>query len=111
MWDGYVDPTKKGVYNESLAKALGDKYERMHTSGHSDVKSMRGVSTITTQGYHPIHTEKPEAFAKAFSDEWPILLLNDGESISPISSKKTDSYSPYIYCFGIKNEDSGGHRF
>ena len=107
MWDGYVDPTKKGVYNESLAKALGDKYETMHTSGHSDVKSMREVfRLLQPKAIIPIHTEKPEAFAKAFSDEWPILLLNDGDSISPISSKKTDSYSPYIYCFGIKNEDS-----
>ena len=43
MWEGYVDATKKDVYNESLAKVLGEKYERMHTSGHSDVKSMREV--------------------------------------------------------------------
>lgn len=107
MWDGYVDPTKKGVYNESLAKALGDKYETMHTSGHSDVKSMREVfRLLQPKAIIPIHTEKPEAFAKAFSDEWPILLLNDGDSISPISSNKVDAWKTTIFCVDKPNDDT-----
>ena len=85
MWEGYVDATKKDVYNESLAKVLGEKYERMHTSGHSDVKSMREVfRLLQPKAIIPIHTDNPEAFAKEFGDEWPIVLLNDGESFSLI---------------------------
>lgn len=87
MWEGYVDATKKDVYNESLAKVLGEKYERMHTSGHSDVKSMREVfRLLQPKAIIPIHTDNPEAFAKEFGDEWPIVLLNDGDSFSPIRS-------------------------
>ena len=85
MWEGYVDVTKKGVYNEALAKALGDKYDKMHTSGHSDVKSMREVfRLLQPKAIIPIHTDNPETFAKEFGDEWHIVLLNDGDSISPI---------------------------
>ena len=85
MWEGYVDVTKKGVYDDSLAKALGDKYDKMHTSGHSDVKSMREVfRLLQPKAIIPIHTDNPETFAKEFGDEWHIVLLNDGDSISPI---------------------------
>ncbi len=83
MWDGYVDVTKKGVYNEALAKALGDKFIKMHTSGHSDVKSMREVFRLLhPKTIIPIHTESPEAFAKEFNEEWHVVVLNDGESFS-----------------------------
>ena len=82
MWEGYVDVTKKGVYNESLAKALGEKYIPMHTSGHSDVKSMREVfRLLQPKAIIPIHTENPEAFAEEFGDEFHVRVLNDGESI------------------------------
>ena len=30
----------------------------------------------------PIHTDAPEKFAELFGDEWHIVLLNDGESIT-----------------------------
>ena len=86
MWDGYVDVSKKGIYNESLAKALGDKFLKMHTSGHCDVKSMREVfRLLQPKAIIPIHTENPEAFAKEFGDEWHIIVLNDGDSFSTIS--------------------------
>jgi ribonuclease J len=30
----------------------------------------------------PIHTDKSEEFAQLFSDEWSVLLLDDGDGIS-----------------------------
>jgi ribonuclease J len=86
MWDGYVDVTKKGIYNKSLAKALGDKFIKMHTSGHCDVKSMREVfQLLQPKAIIPIHTENPKAFADEFGDKWHIVVLNDGDSFSAIS--------------------------
>ena len=46
----------------------------------------------------PIHTDNPEGFAQLFSDEWPIVVLNDGEGISPISSRKADPIYPMVIC-------------
>lgn len=98
MWEGYVDVTKKDVYNESLAKALGVKYERMHTSGHSDVKSMREVfRLLQPKAIIPIHTDNPKAFAKEFGDEWQVILLSDGDSIFPISSNKDDACKADVF--------------
>ncbi len=86
MWNGYV---KEGsdAYNENLAKALDDDYDYLHTSGHIDVSDLRHFfQLLQPKAIIPIHTDKPEEFAKQFSDEWPVVLLNDGESISvPIS--------------------------
>lgn len=81
MWNGYV---KEGTdaYNENLAKSLDDDFDYMHTSGHIDMADLREVfRLLQPKGIIPIHTDKPEAFAKQFCDEWSILLLNDGESI------------------------------
>ena len=84
MWEGYVDITKKSVYNESLAKALGDKFKYMHTSGHSDVKSMREIfRLLQPKLIIPIHTDNPEQFAKEFGNEWRVHLLKDGDCFSP----------------------------
>lgn len=41
------------------------------------------------KGIIPIHTDNPDAFAKVFS-EWPIIVLNDGDSISLTSSSKAE---------------------
>ena len=86
MWNGYV---KEGsdAYNENLAKALDGDYDYLHTSGHIDVSDLRHFfQLLQPKAIIPIHTDKPEEFAKQFSDEWPVVLLNDGESISvPIS--------------------------
>ena len=81
MWNGYV---KEGTdaYNENLAKSLDDDFDYMHTSGHIDMADLREVfRLLQPKGIIPIHTDKPEAFAKQFCNEWAILLLNDGESI------------------------------
>ena len=82
MWNGYL---KEGTeaYNEALAKALDDDYDYLHTSGHIDVEDMRHFfRLISPKAIIPIHTNAPEQFAELFNDEWPVVLINDGESIS-----------------------------
>jgi ribonuclease J len=39
----------------------------------------------------PIHTDNPETFAKLFCKEWPIIVLNDGDLISPFTDSCVDS--------------------
>ena len=98
MWDGYVDKDK-AAYNEKLANSLGQGFIYKHTSGHCDMKSMREFfRLLRPKGIIPIHTDKPEVFAKLFCDEWPIIRLYDGQSIFPISTSKTDSCSASIFC-------------
>ena len=84
MWDGYV---KEGAdaYNKNLADSLGKDFKYMHTSGHSDMNSMREVFRLLhPKALIPIHTDAPEKFAEQFSDEWPVKLLNDGDSVSAL---------------------------
>ena len=104
MWEGYV---KEGdAYNENLAKSLGDDYEYIHTSGHCDMASMREVfGLLHPKAIIPIHTDSPDAFAELFSDEWPIILLNDGETFSPISSSLADAVSADVLCVKALDED------
>ena len=86
MWNGYV---KEGTdaYNENLAKSMDGDFEYMHTSGHIDMSDLRKVFRwLNPKGIIPIHTENPEAFAKEFSDEWPIAVLNDGDVLHLSSS-------------------------
>lgn len=96
MWDGYVDKSK-AAYNEQLAKSLGKGYLRMHTSGHCDMNSLRELFRLLhPKAIVPIHTEKPEDFAQLFGDEWSVVVLNDGESISSISSGTADAHDSKI---------------
>lgn len=82
MWKGYVDVSNGDNYNSSLAKALGEDYEYMHTSGHSDVNGTRTVfSLLQPKTIIPIHTNDPEEFKRQFSDNWSVRVLNDGESL------------------------------
>ena len=79
MWNGYVDKSK-AAYNENLAMSLGDGFLYKHTSGHCDMNSLREVFRLLhPKAIIPIHTDNPESFAQLFSDEWPIVLLNDGD--------------------------------
>jgi ribonuclease J len=79
MWKGYVDKSK-AAYNENLAKSLGERFLYKHTSGHCDMNSLREVFRLLhPKAILPIHTDNPEGFAQLFSDEWPIVLLNDGD--------------------------------
>ena len=96
MWDGYVDKSK-AAYNEQLAKSLGKGYLRMHTSGHCDMNSLRELFRLLhPKAIVPIHTEKPEDFAQLFGDEWSVVVLNDGESISSISSGTADAHDSKV---------------
>lgn len=82
MWNGYVDPSK-AAYNETLAKSLGEGFLYKHTSGHCDMNSLRDVfRMLHPKAIIPIHTEKPEQFAQLFSDEWSVIVLNDGDCFS-----------------------------
>lgn len=114
MWDGYVDKNKV-AYNEKLAKSLGNEFMYKHTSGHCDMNSLREVIRLLhPKAIIPIHTDNPEDFAQLFSDEWPIIVLNDGDGISPISSRIADSIYPMVIsgrtkkCLGYfgREEDS-----
>ena len=90
MWDGYV---KEGTeaYNENLANSLDGEYDYMHTSGHVDMKDLRDFfHLLQPKAIIPIHTDNPEQFAKLFGDEWPVIRLYDGQSISLISDSKTE---------------------
>ena len=96
MWDGYVDKSK-AAYNEQLAKSLGKGYLRMHSSGHCDMNSLRELFRLLhPKAIVPIHTEKPEDFAQLFGDEWSVVVLNDGESISSISSGTADAHDSKV---------------
>ena len=96
MWDGYVDKNKV-AYNEKLAKSLGNEFMYKHTSGHCDMNSLREVIRLLhPKAIIPIHTDNPEDFAQLFSDEWPIIVLNDGDGISPISPRIADSIYPMV---------------
>ena len=97
MWKGYVEEGCE-AYNPRLAKSLDKDYEYMHTSGHCDMKSMREFfHMLRPLSIIPIHTDNPEAFADLFSNEFPITLLNDGESISPISGRVSDACRAKIF--------------
>ena len=98
MWKGYVDKSK-AAYNENLTKSLGDGFLYKHTSGHCDMNTLREVFRLLhPKAIIPIHTDNPEGFAQLFSDEWPIVVLNDGDGITPISSTIADSIYPMVIC-------------
>ena len=91
MWKGYIDP-KNEAYNESMAYSVGKGYLHMHTSGHCDMDSLNGLfQMLHPRAIIPIHTDNPEAFAKLFRREWPIIILNDGDSISPFTDRYFDT--------------------
>ena len=82
MWNGYV---KEGTeaYNENLANSLEGDYDYMHTRGHIDMKDLREFfHQLQPKAIIPIHTDSPDEFEKLFCDEWPIIRLYDGQSIT-----------------------------
>ena len=98
MWDGYVDKSK-AAYNEKLAKSLSDRFLYKHTSGHCDMNSLRDVFRLLhPKALIPIHTDAPEKFAELFSDEWPVVVLDDGDGIAPISESIADAYYAMVTC-------------
>ena len=96
MWNGYLNPDS-AAFNPTLAYSIGSDFRYMHTSGHCDMKSLHlFFEMLNPRAIIPVHTDKPEAFAKLFSDKWPIVLLNDGESINPISTRYFDTVSASV---------------
>ena len=83
MWDGYLDNSSQ-AFNETLYSFLepyGD-IKHLHTSGHTDLKTLREVFEIVKpkRGIIPIHTENPEKFQTLY-DKQTIILLEDGETL------------------------------
>lgn len=105
MWKGYVDE-KCAAYDPDLARAVGNDYRYMHTSGHCDMQSLAELLELVSPcAVIPIHTDNPDAFAKLFCDRWPIIKLNDGESINPISSQYYDTTEVKIYAVKQPSDD------
>ena len=105
MWDGYVDESN-AAYIPSLAKSLANVYEYMHTSGHCDIQSMENLfKMLSPFAIIPIHTDNPHAFADLFSDKWPIILLEDGESFTVIKDPGWDDIEAKIIAYQ-KPDDS-----
>ena len=104
MWKGYIDK-RQAAYNPDLAKSVGDKPKYMHTSGHCDMQSLRKLfETLNPRAIIPIHTDDPKAFADLFCNEWPVILLNDGDSVSPINSSAKDTSFAKVICLEKPDE-------
>jgi len=105
MWKGYVDKSLD-AYNASLADAVGNDYKYMHTSGHSDMKSLHEFFTMLhPKGIIPIHTDSPDDFVSQFCNEWPVIRLHDGESIAPLSWVHDESPEAVILCAKGLNDE------
>ncbi len=104
QWNGYIDKTK-AAYNPELAKSVGEKAIYWHTSGHCDMESLRNLfEMLRPKAIIPIHTDDPKAFADLFCNDWPVLLLNDGESFSPINSHAKDTSFATVICLEKPDE-------
>jgi len=104
MWKGYVNPDLDG-YSPSLAKSLSSGYEYLHTSGHCDMQSLDDLfEMLHPRAIIPIHTDDPKAFAELFSEKWPVVLLEDGESVSTINNV-WDATRGSILCRKSPGED------
>lgn len=105
MWQGYVDETLS-AYNPSLAKSLANGFEYKHTSGHCDMESLEGLLTrLNPYAVIPIHTDDPHAFADIFSDRFPVILLEDGESFSAIKDPGYDNIEAHVYAYKKPEDD------
>lgn len=103
MWGGYVDKSR-AAYNPALAASLGGDYDYMHTSGHCDMQSIDSLfDMLKPYAVIPIHTDNPSAFADLFSDKWPVMLLNDGETFAPIKDPGYDTITAHVYA--VKKPD------
>ena len=82
MWDGYLNP-ELPAYNEELAKAIGQDYEYIHTSGHADSHTLKQLFlNVDAEMIIPMHTANPRKFLEEFPErDWQIRLIKDGETI------------------------------
>ncbi|MDE7153334.1 MAG: hypothetical protein K2O00_02665 [Muribaculaceae bacterium] len=109
MWDGYVNK-EYGAYNPALAKSIGSEWLYMHTSGHCDTADLHNILHILQpKAIIPIHTDNPENFALQFSDNWPVLLLKDGQSFHPVRNPNVkDPITANIYAMKEPDTDIDG---
>ena len=106
MWEGYV---KDGcsAYNPGLAQSVGSDYKYMHTSGHCDKESLRKLfQTLYPRAIIPIHTDTPKAFADEFCNERPVMLLNDGDTISAVPLSRLAINAVIFYATKWNHEGS-----
>lgn len=81
MWKGYLEPSSP-AFNQSLASAIGDDYEYIHTSGHADTDSLEKLFwNIEHEVIIPMHTSNPQKFLSVFKDE-KVTVIDDGKSYS-----------------------------
>lgn len=82
MWKGYLNP-ENPAYNARLAKAVGDEYEYVHTSGHADTLALEQLfMNVDAEMIIPMHTSNPIKFLDKFPEnQWRIRLIKDGETI------------------------------
>jgi ribonuclease J len=82
LWGGYRTDEKqneKQIEFEQFLAERGFPCVEMHTSGHADLVTIRGLFTaLDPKKIVPIHTFHPEAFGD-FSDK--VSIANDGEVI------------------------------
>ncbi len=96
MWRGYIDKNN-AAYNPKLANSVVNGYLYMHTSGHCDTNSLEKLfNEISPKAIMPIHTNSPKTFAESFCEQWPILLLNDGETFETLPNIEYDNITGNI---------------
>lgn len=104
MWRGYVNPDFF-AYNPAIAKSIGNDFRYLHTSGHCNMVGLENlIGMLHPKAIIPIHTDAPEAFADLFCEKWPVLLLKDGESFSPIKDPGYDNLTGNL--LAVKELDS-----
>ena len=82
MWKGYLN-LESPAYNAYLAKAVGEEYEYVHTSGHADPDTLEQLfMKVDAEMIIPMHTSNPVKFLEKFPEnQWQIRLIKDGETI------------------------------
>ncbi|MDE7345255.1 MAG: hypothetical protein K2N48_00760 [Muribaculaceae bacterium] len=82
MWNGYLNPASP-AYNKNLAKAIGQEYKYIHTSGHADPHTLEQMfKEVDANMIIPMHTSNPKKFLEQFPEnDWQIRLIKDGETI------------------------------
>lgn len=82
MWKGYLNAASP-AYNADLAKAVGNDYEYVHTSGHADTLTLEQLfKHVNAEMIIPMHTTNPQKFLEKFPEnKWKIRLIKDGETI------------------------------
>ena len=112
MWKGYVDTPDSPAFNQSLAKSLGKDWLYRHTSGHCDMESLDHLfEMLRPHAVIPIHTDNPERFAKIFSDNWPVVLMNDGDGFKFIDSRYSDPWTVTIIAYEVPGEKIGNEKW